>query len=182
MAEHLRPGSRRARQRPAEPTGADRSVSAAPGQSVAGRRRAASWRSLILSGLVAMGQPDGSSWRDRPAGRLACSSRSSIAWIAGRRTWLMSGVAHACPALVTGWREGRPDPLAIPGVRTQFVLWLYVLASATALLPDPLRPRAGERPGRCAARRRCASARADLYKTPAGRNDRGFTLGPQART
>ena len=51
----------------------------------------------------------------------------------GATDWFMNWRRHACPALVTRWRAGRMDRWRLPAFKTQFVLWLYVLASATTL-------------------------------------------------
>jgi hypothetical protein len=52
----------------------------------------------------------------------------------GVTDWLMNGSRHACPRAVARWRAGRMDHWRLPALKTQLVLWLYFLASATALI------------------------------------------------
>jgi hypothetical protein len=52
----------------------------------------------------------------------------------GKTSWLYSARLHACPAILARWREGRRPRWRLPRLRTQIILWLYFLASATALI------------------------------------------------
>jgi hypothetical protein len=52
----------------------------------------------------------------------------------GATGWLLAGRRHICPRLLVRWHEGRPSPWPFPGLKTQMILWLYVLASVAGLL------------------------------------------------
>lgn len=52
----------------------------------------------------------------------------------GKTSWLYAARLHACPAILARWREGRRPRWRLPRLRTQIVLWVYFLASATALI------------------------------------------------
>lgn len=52
----------------------------------------------------------------------------------GATTWLFAAKRHACEPALARWREGRPVRWWFPGVKTQLVLWLYVLVSVSVLL------------------------------------------------
>jgi hypothetical protein len=52
----------------------------------------------------------------------------------GRTIWLSAARRHACPMILSRWRAGLLPRWRFPGLKTQIVLWLYFLASATALI------------------------------------------------
>jgi hypothetical protein len=52
----------------------------------------------------------------------------------GETSWLLSSRRHACAPLLSRWREGRLGRWRFPDPKTQIILWLYFLASVTALL------------------------------------------------
>ncbi len=52
----------------------------------------------------------------------------------GSTGWLVRAGRHACPALVARWRERRTGRWRLPGLKTQMILWLHVLASVAGLL------------------------------------------------
>ncbi len=52
----------------------------------------------------------------------------------GATGWLLAGRRHICPRLLVRWREGRMGRWPYPRLKTQMILWLYVLASVTGLL------------------------------------------------
>jgi hypothetical protein len=52
----------------------------------------------------------------------------------GAMGWGVAANRHACPPIVARWREGRPCRWRIPGLKIQLILWLYLLASVTALV------------------------------------------------
>jgi hypothetical protein len=52
----------------------------------------------------------------------------------GSTGWLVRAGRHACPPLVARWREGRMGRWRFPGLKTQVILWLHLLASIAGLL------------------------------------------------
>jgi hypothetical protein len=52
----------------------------------------------------------------------------------GKTIWLYSARLHACPAILTRWREGRRPRWRLPRLRTQVILWLHFLASIAVLI------------------------------------------------
>ena len=52
----------------------------------------------------------------------------------GTTTWLFSSRRHACAAALARWREGRRSRWPFPGIKTQMILWFYLLASVGMLM------------------------------------------------
>jgi hypothetical protein len=52
----------------------------------------------------------------------------------GATGWMLRAGRHACPALLARWREGRGSRWRFPGLKTQMLVWIHLLASVTGLL------------------------------------------------
>jgi len=52
----------------------------------------------------------------------------------GATGWLLAGRRHICRRLLVRWHERRSGRWPFPGLKTQMILWLYVLASVAGLL------------------------------------------------
>jgi hypothetical protein len=52
----------------------------------------------------------------------------------GKTGWAVTARRHACPAVVARWREGRNSRWRVPSLRTQMIVWVYVLASVGGLM------------------------------------------------
>jgi hypothetical protein len=52
----------------------------------------------------------------------------------GLTAWLVSAKRHACAPVLARWREGRLGRWPFPSPKLQMLLWLYFLASVSALL------------------------------------------------